>query len=80
MENLYSEEIVEESTFEIVTATNSTLSTKQKGNKILKDVQMSVESKSDSFEIFCRILKQEGQGEISCQLQGRMLISDAKTK
>ena len=72
VETLYAEEIVEESTFEVVTTTNSNLSSKQKGTKILKDVQIAVESKSYAFETFCRVLKQEGQAELSCQLQGRL--------
>ena len=59
VENLYAEEIIEESTFEIVTAINATMSNKQKGTKILKDVQIVVHSKPEHFETFCKVLEAE---------------------
>ena len=70
VERLYEEEIVDDSTLEIVTATNTTLTNKQKGSKILQDVQISVESKPSTFDTFCRILKSEGREELSHQLRG----------
>ena len=70
VETLYAEDIIEESTFEVVTASNSTLMNKQKGTKILKDVQISVHSKPKAFEIFCRVLKSEGHDDIVVKLKG----------
>lgn len=58
-ETLYAEEIIDESTFEIVTAINTVMSNKQKGTKILKDVQAVVHSKPEQFETFCKILEAE---------------------
>ena len=59
VETLYAEEIIEESTFEIITAINTVMSNKQKGTKILKDVQIAVHSKPEHFETFCKILEAE---------------------
>lgn len=61
VENLYAEEVIDESTFEVVTATNAVLSNKQKGTKVLKDVQILVSSKPDAFDTFCKIVSSDGQ-------------------
>ena len=71
VDHLYAEEVIEQSTHEVVTDAGNALSTKQKGNKVLKDVQVSVESKSEAFQIFCGVLQSEGQEELSHLLQGR---------
>ena len=70
VENLYAEEIVEESTFEVVTGSGTLMTNKEKGTKILKDVLVSVRSKPKAFEIFCRVLKSEGHGDIVGKLEG----------
>ena len=70
VENLYAEEIIKESTFEVVTAPSTVISDKQKGTKIIKDVQVSVHSKPKAFEAFCQILKSEGHDDVVSKLQG----------
>lgn len=70
VENLYAEEIIEESTFEVVTAPGTVMANKQKGTKILRDVQVSVHSKPKAFDIFCRVLKSEGHDDIVIKLKG----------
>lgn len=76
VENLYADEIVEESTFEVVTAPSSVLSNKQKGTKVLKDVQITVNAKSEKFETFCNILKSEGHSDIVLKLKGILVYVD----
>lgn len=70
VENLYAEEIIDESTFEVVTTPGTLLSNKQKGTRILKDVQVSVSSKPKAFETFCQFLKSEGHTDIVLRLRG----------
>ena len=70
VETLYSEEIIEESTFEVVTAPATLMTNKQKGTKVLKDVQVSVHSKPKAFEMFCRVLKSEGHDDVVVKLKG----------
>lgn len=74
VENLYAEEIIEESTFEVVTAPGTLMINKQKGTKILKDVQVSVHSKPKAFETFCRVLKSEGHDDIVVKLKGMFKV------
>ena len=69
-DHLYAEEVIEESTFEVVTDTNVPLTNKQKGTKILKNVQIVVHSKLKAFDNFCRILKSEGHPDIVLKLRG----------
>ena len=74
VENLYANEIIEESTFEVVTAPTSTLSNKQKGTKILKDVQITVNAKPKHFQTFCDVLKAEGHPDLVLKLKGPINI------
>ncbi len=70
VENLYAEEIIEESTFEVVTAPGTLMTNKQKGTKVIKDVQVSVHSKPKAFETFCQVLKSEGHDDVVSKLKG----------
>ena len=72
--HLYSKGMLDESTFDIVTSPNATISSSQKGTIILKSVQSSVQVKPEKFDTFCRILKSEGdQSDLADELTGSYL-------
>ena len=72
--HLYSKGMVDDSTFDIVTSPTATLSNSQKGIAILKSVQISVQAKPEKLDVFCRILKSEGdQAELAYELAGIIL-------
>lgn len=73
--HLYSNGMVDDSTFDIVTSPNATLSNTQKGINVLKSVQISVQAKPEKFDTFCRILKSEGdQAKLADELAGSYFI------
>ena len=69
--HLYSEGMVDDSTFDLVTTPNATMSSIQKGTTVLKRVQNSLKVAPDKFDALCRILKFEGDhAELADKLKG----------
>ena len=58
--HLYSEGMVDDSTFDVVTSRSAVMSSQQRGTEVLKNVQAKVQAKPDKFKKFCEILKSDG--------------------
>lgn len=70
LEELYAQELIDQQTFEIYT--NPSLTDRDKGRKILLEVQSTVEIQPDHFDTFCSILDDESDvtKDLSKRLRG----------
>lgn len=69
-EDLFSEELIDDETFEF--ATNSSSTQREKGNKIMRAVRNAVQLKPEAFEDFCRLLENESTTkELSLSLRSK---------
>ena len=74
--HLYAKGLLDESTFDIVTSPQATISSTQKATAIVKSIQKSVQAKPEKFDTFCLILKSKelaDQAELAREIAGTVL-------
>jgi len=71
-EDLFSEELIDDETFEFATNSSCPSTQREKGNKIMRAVRNAVQLKPEAFEDFCRLLENESATkELSLSLRSK---------
>ena len=66
-EDLFSEELIDEETFEFATNGSSPSTSREKGNRIMRSVRKTVQLNPEAFETFCSVLERESATKESSQ-------------
>ena len=66
-EDLFSEELIDEETFEFATNSSSPSTSREKGNRIMRSVRKTIQLNSEAFETFCSVLERESATKESSQ-------------
>ena len=73
-EDLFSEELIDDETFEFATNSSCQSTQREKGNRIMRAVRNAVQLKPEAFESFCCVLDNESTTkELSLNLRSECI-------